>query len=126
MKRIILISLLFSQTLFLGFTSTRLWAEYLFSTSQWRESIAANPYDWKHRYELAWALLQKGQTQEAAYHFAFVLKDVPGNFDAASNLGVAYSRMGQNKAAIKIFESILIMWPGHKEAKENLEILNGR
>ena len=124
MRPVILIGLIVINTFFLGFTSTRLWAEYLFSTSQWRESIAANPYDWKHRYELAWALMQRGQTREAAYHFARVLRDAPGNFDAANNLGVALERMGHRDKAIEVFKAILRMWPEHKEARENLGVLS--
>lgn len=123
MKLFILLTLLFLQTLFFAFISTRFWAEYLFSTSQWRESIAANPYDWEHRFKLAWALLWKERPREAAYQFGRVLREVPFNFDAANNLGVAYSRMGQNEKAVKIFQWVLMMWPRHKEARENLNIM---
>ena len=113
------------QTVFLGFTSTRLWAEYLFSTSQWRASIDANPRDWRHRFQLARALLQLEQLEQAAYHFAYVLRYSPGNFEAANNLGVAYYKMGESKQAMLLFRYVLAIWPGHEEARENLEILNG-
>lgn len=68
--------------------------------------------------------MQRGKIEEAAYHFARVLRDAPGNFDAANNLGVALARMGQRKKAIAIFEGVLKMWPGHEEARENLETLD--
>ena len=79
------------------------------------------PGDMERRYNLAMALEWQGKLEEAASHYAEVLRIKPDYAEAHNNLGVVLARLGRVKEAADHFSEALRIKPGYKDAKRNLQ-----
>lgn len=74
-------------------------------------------------YKLGQKFLDLNQAERTLNLFQEVIKWRPENVDALRNLGVAYSKVGQNEKAKETFEKILEIDPQNNYAKEALKII---
>jgi Flp pilus assembly protein TadD len=76
------------------------------------------------QFNLAYALGDHGDLQEAIEHFKLGLALNPGVADAQNNLGVALASLGQIDEALVHIREALAIQPDYADAQENLRLLN--
>lgn len=75
------------------------------------------------RTNLAVALIQQGQLDQAIEELRNILQRAPAHPLALYNLGVAYQQKGWNAKAIESYRTLLNLYPDDIEARVNLGIL---
>jgi tetratricopeptide (TPR) repeat protein len=91
------------------------------SIRQFKYASMIDPKLPEPHYNLAIALLEKGQINESIVEFRKVISLNPEFAEAHNNLGIALSLNGEFDEAITSFEEALKINPDFVEAKNNLE-----
>ena len=86
----------------------------------WNDTVAKYPANARAHNNLAWALQQQGNAEEANRHFARAVELQPGYVSARYNWGVALLDQGRAVDAIAQFEAAVRLAPGHADACLNL------
>ncbi len=86
----------------------------------YRTVIAENPTCWMVHYNLAVALSDRGQIDEAIAHYRKTLEVRPDFAEAHYNLGMALAQRGQDDEAIVHYRKALQIKPGYAEFHNNL------
>jgi tetratricopeptide (TPR) repeat protein len=106
--------------LVLGMTSwQRVWV-YQSEETLWTDTLAKNPNCWGAYNGLGYALLQKGQVDEAIVQLQKALEINPNYAEAHNNLGNALVQKGLVDEAIGQYQKALEINPNYAEAHINL------
>jgi tetratricopeptide (TPR) repeat protein len=79
------------------------------------------PDDMEGNHNLAMALECQGKLEEAASHYAKVLRIKPDYAEAHNNLGVVLARLARIQEAADHFSEAVRIKPGYADAKKNLQ-----
>ncbi len=93
-----------------------------------RELEVALPLDPKlpqTRYNLGLAYAQSGRPDDAIVHFEALLKLSPPTAELCDNLGSLYAQVGRYADASEAFQKALGLDPAHRNARRNLEAVQG-
>jgi Tfp pilus assembly protein PilF len=85
--------------------------------------LKARPDDSDAWFRLGFVQLSREENGEAAFAFETCLRHEPDRVDAALNLGIAYFRMGDRKAATEAFQRVCELDSGNSEAAKGLALL---
>jgi protein O-mannosyl-transferase len=92
------------------------------NTELWNHALNVTKDNYMAHNNLASALLEKGETQKAIYHYNKAISI--NNYAAAYyNKGVINYRLGQHQQAIMNFQEAIRVKPGYAEAYYNLGIV---
>jgi protein O-mannosyl-transferase len=106
--------------LLLGLLTWRQCGIYRDSETLWLDTLAKNPACWMAHNNLCYALLLKGQTDEAIRQAQEALRLKPDDAEAHINLGKALDKMGQTDEAIRQYREALRLKPNSANAFNNL------
>jgi tetratricopeptide (TPR) repeat protein len=73
------------------------------------------------RYDLAGALVAKGELIEARDQYLAVIKNQPWNARALNNLGIVYMNLDEKGQAIQHFSQAIAQDPSYQQAQDNLQ-----
>ena len=97
-------------------------ALYRNSTILYESTIAVNPDCWLAHHNLAVALAESGQTDEAISHLETVLRLKPDYAPGLNHLGDDLTRAGRAAEAITILQRAIRLEPRYAEAHNNLGV----
>ena len=118
--------LLLQALMFSAINIAHLRAEFFFSRFDARGAAAVYPLDEQYPFILAMGNSTAGQFERVIQNLDDVLKIAPRHVDALNDQGVAHAILGRDKEAKERFLKVLKLSPGHKSARDNLDILEGR
>src|ERR1019366_3454481 len=84
------------------------------------EALRLDEQDWRARYNLALALIKKGEEKKAVDHLHIVIQQKPDSPDAYATLGSLLQQQGDLEAAAKEFKAALKCDPAFGVAALNL------
>jgi len=84
------------------------------------EALRLDEQDWRARYNLALALIKKGEEKKAADHFHILIQQKPDSPDAHNALGSLLQQQGELEAAVEEFKAALKCDPTFAVAALNL------
>jgi tetratricopeptide (TPR) repeat protein len=100
-----------------GRRQVRIWRD---SESLFRHTLSLSPKNSLAHNNLGLALVDRGRTEEARWHYLAALEARPGYVQASNNLGILEVSAGRPAEAAKWFESVVLRDPGHVIAWHNL------
>lgn len=103
------------------FQSTAL--ETLQAIQQLKQHLEHAPQDLEARVQLANALFDIENYQEAITHYRLALDQRPGDPDVRTDLGTALHRLGRNDLAVQEFRKAIQDAPNHLNAHYNLGVV---
>jgi hypothetical protein len=107
----------------LSFLSWRQCGYWKNSVELWSHAVNVTTDNYMAHNNLAFALLEKGETQQALYHYNRAVEI--NNYPAAHyNIGVVNYRLGQYREAIERFEKAIQEDPDYAAAHYNLGFVN--
>ncbi len=104
----------------LGILSWRQCGMYANTETLWRTTIARNPSSWLAHFDLAGALVEKGQLAEGITQYQGTLNINPDYAPAHLGLGIALSRAGYVDTAIAHYQQALEINPNYEDVHINL------
>jgi Flp pilus assembly protein TadD len=93
---------------------------YADAETLWHATLARNPDSWLAHNNLGTLLRQKGQVDEAIYHYQQALKIMPDTESVRFNLARAFVQEGKSGEAIAQYHQALQLDPNDMEALNNL------
>jgi tetratricopeptide (TPR) repeat protein len=106
--------------LVLGLLTWRQCGMYADAETLWHATLARNPDSWLAHNNLGTLLRQKGQVDEAIYHYQQALKIMPDTESVRFNLARAFVQEGKSGEAIAQYHQALQLDPNDMEALNNL------
>ncbi|HUB66857.1 MAG TPA: tetratricopeptide repeat protein, partial [Candidatus Methylacidiphilales bacterium] len=97
----------------------RAWV-YQSEETLWTDTVTKNPNSWLGHYSLGFALLKKGQVDEAIARFQKALEIQPNCIEAHTEIAIALFQKGQVDEAVAQFQKVLEINPNDVETHDNL------
>lgn len=122
LNKIILFPATIAFLIFLSFLTWQQCSSWKNSITLFSHALQVTKNNYMAHLNLASALLEKGETQKALYHYDKTIRI--NNYHAANyNKGVIYFRLGQYQKAIMNFHEAIRVKPDYAEAYYNLGII---